>query len=384
MPTSQLKTGAAFSVCSFLCAFNVSHAAESALDFGGYIKLDALVSHYGDGDPGAGTVGRDFYIPGTVPVGGEAESASLDMHAKETRLFVKGNSDLGGGHRIKSYVEIDFLTGSDGDERVTNSYTPRIRHAFIQYNNWLAGQTWTTFQNVSALAENLDFVGPAEGTVFGRQAMVRYSRGNWQFAAENPETTVTTAGGRVASDDGIMPDMVARYSFSTGRADLVVAAIARQLRYEDVSADIDSRETSVGISFSGNIEVGETNDIRFMLTSGTGLGRYVGLNTANGAFLNRDSELEAIESTSGFVSYRHFWNEQWRSNFTVSAFSADQDSLPLGFSDTQASQSIHLNLLYSPVAQLTTGVELMAATRETNVGVEGTLNRLQFSAKFSF
>lgn len=381
---SKQKMCVAFASCYFLGAFNLSHADESAIEFGGYIKLDALVSRYGDGDPGAGTVGRDFYIPGTVPVGGSSESAQVDMHAKETRLFLKGNTELGEGHTVTSYVEVDFLTGSDGNERVTNSYTPRIRHAFFQYNNWLVGQTWTTFQNVSALAENLDFVGPAESTVFARQAMVRYSRGNWQFAAENPETTVTTAVGRVATDDGIMPDLVARYNFSVGRADLVVATIARQLRYEDVAADIDSSETSVGISFSGTIGVGDANDIRFMLTSGTGLGRYLGLNVSNGAYLNDDRELEAIDSAAGFVSYRHFWNEQWRSNFTVSAFSADQDKLPTDFSDTQSSQSIHVNLLYSPVTSLTTGVEFMAAKRETNSGTEGALNRLQFSAKYSF
>lgn len=383
MVNRQLKT-CVLASCSFLFASNLSHAEEIAVEFGGYIKLDALLSHYGDGHPGAGTVGRDFYIPGTIPVGGESESPRLDMHSKETRLFMRGTKDVGGGDKIISYVEVDLLTGADGDERVTNSYKPRIRHAFIQYNNWLMGQTWTTFQNVSALAENLDFVGPAESTVFGRQALVRYTRGNWQFAAENPETTVTTAAGRVTTDDGIIPDMVGRYNFSTGRADLVVAAIVRQLRYEDASAEIDSRETSVGISFSGKIGVGDANDIRFMLTSGKGLGRYLGLNVANGAYLNGDSELETINSTAGFVSYRHFWNEHWRSNFTVSAFSADQDNLPAGFSDTQSSQSLHVNLLYSPIASFTTGVELMTAKREMNTGAEGTLNRLQFSATYSF
>ncbi|WP_347331443.1 DcaP family trimeric outer membrane transporter [Marinimicrobium locisalis] len=381
MINRKLKTCVTLGSCCLLGAFNHAHADDAVIELGGYVKLDALLSNYADGDPGAGTIGRDFYIPGTVPVGGESESARTDFHMKETRLFIKGSRDIDGGDTITSYVEFDLLTGSDGDERISNSYKPRVRHAFVKYNNWLAGQTWTTFQNVSALAENLDFVGPAEGTVFGRQAMVRYTSGNWQFAAENPETTVTTAGGRVATDDGVMPDLVARYNFSTGRADLVVAAIARQLRYEDTAANIDSNETSVGISFSGKVGVGDANDIRFMLTSGTGLGRYLGLNTANGAYLNGDNELEAIDSTAGFVSYRHFWNEKWRSNITLSGFSADQ---PVGYAGTETSQSFHLNLLYSPVAPITTGVEFMTATREVNSGAEGTLNRLQFSAKYAF
>ncbi len=62
------------------------------------------------------------------------------------------------------------MLSGQGDERVSNSYAPRVRHAFFTYNNWLFGQTWMTFFNVGALPENLDFVGPAESTVFGRQA----------------------------------------------------------------------------------------------------------------------------------------------------------------------------------------------------------------------
>jgi len=67
------------------------------------------------------------------------------------------------------------------------------------------------------------------------------------------------------------------------------------------------------------------DDIRFTATYGEGLGRYVALNFANGAVLDNNNDLQAIESYSGFVSYRHWWNEQWRSSFTLSAFSADND-----------------------------------------------------------
>lgn len=383
MANRKPKNIVALGLLGLLSTASLSQANESQIQFGGYVKLDAMLSQYGDGDPGAGSLGRDFYIPGTVPTGGESESPKLDMHARETRFFVKGNQDVE-GHKITTYLEMDLMTGADGDERVTNSYKPRLRHAFVQFDNWLFGQTWTTFQNVDALAENLDFIGPTEGTVFARQAMVRYSRGNWQFSAENPETTVTTVGGRVVTDDGAMPDVVARYKFGAGRAELVVAAIARQLSYEDSTLDIDSNETSVGVSFSGKMGVGTANDIRFMLTSGKGLGRYIGVNAANGAYLNGQGELEAVNSTSGFISYRHLWNEQWRSNFTISAFSADQDDLPAGYSDTETSQSLHVNLLYSPIASVTTGVEAIAAKRKMNSGAEGDLNRLQFSAKYSF
>ena len=103
--------------------------------------------------------------------------------------------DQDGHPFLVEYLGSGFLASDQGNEVVSNSYSPRLRHAFISYNKWTFGQTWMTFFNVGALPENLDFVGPAESTIFGRQAMVRYTMGNWQFAAENPETTVTPFGG---------------------------------------------------------------------------------------------------------------------------------------------------------------------------------------------
>ena len=90
---------------------------------------------------------------------------------------------------------MDFLLPPGGNERVSNSYNPRLRHAFFTYGKWLFGQTWSTFQDVGALPESVDFLAASDGIVFERQPMVRYSSAGWQFAIENPETTITPFGG---------------------------------------------------------------------------------------------------------------------------------------------------------------------------------------------
>ena len=126
--------------------------------FGGYIKTDVIYSDYGDGSSSG--AGRDFYIPGTIPVGGVGESY-LDLHAKESRINFKTNHVLDNGAKLGAFVEMDFLLSGQGDERVSNSFAPRLRHAFLTYNNWLFGQTWMTFFNVGALPDLLDFVGGA-------------------------------------------------------------------------------------------------------------------------------------------------------------------------------------------------------------------------------
>jgi hypothetical protein len=389
MKITPLKTLAASAV---LCALSsTTYAATAAkigdteFTYGGYIKLDTMWSDYSAGASAGTSVGRDFYVPSTLTVGDDDSSdAVFDMHARQSRFNFGTSTLLDNGKKINSKIEIDFLaSAAGGNERVSNSFAPRIRHAFITYDGWLFGQTWSNFQNVGALPETLDFVGPAEGTVFVRQAQIKYTTGAWSFSLENPESTITTTGGaRVATDDASLPDFTARYTHKADWGNLVVTALARQLTYK--VGGIDADETSFGISASGMFKVGDDN-IKFMLTQGKGLGRYVGLNVAHGAVLNGD-ELDAIDSTSGFVAYQHKWSNQWRSTFLYSFFSADNntDLLSISGDPTESTQSYSANILYSPVKRLTFGAELKHAERETQSGIDGDLDRLQFSVKYAF
>ena len=353
--------------------------------FGGYVKLDSIYSDYSGGSVASGSAGRDFYIPGTVPVGSNGESY-MDFHAKESRINFGSKHLLDNGATMRTFIEFDFLVGPGGNERVSNSYNPRLRHAFFTYNNWTFGQTWMTFFNVGALPENLDFVGPAESTLFGRQAMIRYTSGNWQFALENPETTITPygGGGRIVADDNLMPDAVVRYNMKGDWGNFVVAGTLRQLSYENNGAGIDDSETGWGLSLSGKMKVGDKDDFRWMASAGSGMGRYFGLNIANGAVLDANGNLEAIDSYGVFGSYRHFWSNQWRSNFTLGYSSIDNDTALTGFGVTSDASSAHINLIYSPVPKMDFGLELMFANREIESGVDGDLTRLQFSAKYGF
>jgi len=389
MKFTPIKTLAATAV---LCALSsTAYAATAAkigdteFTYGGYIKLDAMWSDYSAGAPAGTSVGRDFYVPSTLTVGSDNNSdAVFDMHARESRFNFGTSTLLDNGKTVKTKIELDFLASAPGgNERVSNSYSPRIRHAFISYDGWLFGQTWSNFQNVGALPEALDFVGPAEGTVFVRQTQVKYTTGAWSFSLENPESTITTAGGGMAvTDDASLPDFTARYTHNADWGNFVVTALARQLTYKVGGVDAD--ETSFGVSASGMVKLGEDN-LKFMLTQGKGLGRYVGLNVARGAVLNGD-DLDAIDSTSGFIAYQHKWNSQWRSTFLYSFLSADNDEnlLAMYGDPTESSQSYSANILYSPVKRLTFGAEFKHAERELESGVDGDLDRLQFSVKYAF
>ena len=351
--------------------------------FGGFIKTDFIYSDYSSGSYSG--AGRDFYIPGTVPVGDGSGESYLDVHAKESRINFRSTHLLDNGAKLGTFFEMDFQLSGQGNERVSNSFAPRVRHAFLTYNKWLVGQTWQTFFNVGALPENLDFVGPADGALFGRQPMIRYTNGPWQLAAENPETTVTPygGGGRIVADDNQVPDLVLRYNLKGDWGSFTAAGMLRELAYNN-NAGIDDSTTGWGISLSGKFVFGNKDDFRWMASSGGGLGRYIGLNTANGAVLDADGNLQAIDSFGIFGSYRHLWNDKWRSNLTLGYLSVDNDTDLTGMSVTKTASSMHVNLIYSPQPKLDFGIELLLADREIESGADGDMTRLQFSAKYAY
>ncbi len=351
----------------------------------GYIKFDAMMSDYSDGTLPPESIGRDFYIPSLTPVGGESESTAVDFHSRQSRLGLATKTDMD-GHMLKTYTEIDFIATSGGDERISNSRVPRLRHAFLSYDNWLFGQTWSTFMNVNTLPETLDFIGNTDGAVFVRQSQIRYTNGPVQIALENPETTVTvydgTTASRVVTDDNTMPDIVARYDMTSGDMTLTAAGILRQLAYNN-GAGFDETTMAYGVSLSGVYKIGK-DDLKVMVNAGDGLGRYVALNAFNDAVINEDGELEGVSSLSYSVAFRHWWNDQWRSSVVYSALSVDNDTDYTGMGATSDTNSARVNLLFSPTKALTLGGELAMANREIESGADGSMTRAQFSAKLGF
>lgn len=389
MKNSILRSALAVSLALGVSAVSLNAQADmlqgTDIKFSGYFKVDAMFSNYSDGSLSSQNLGRDFYVPSLTPVGGAEESTQFDAHAKQTRFRFTSNTKTDEGDTITGVLELDFLVTPGGNERVSNSYVPRVRHAFINYQGWTVGQTWTTFQDVKTLPESVDFVGTTDGVVFGRQALVRYTTGAWEFALENSESTITPFGGgaRIVSDDGAVPDAVVRYTHTADWGHISVAGLVRQLTLE-VPGTVDDSVTSAGISINSKIKVGGKDDVRLSFTTGSGLGRYIALNAVNGAVLDANNNLETIDSTAYSVAYRHVWNNKMRSTVSYSALSVDNDVALTGGSATESTYSVSANLLYSPTAKITVGGEIKQATREIETGADGDMTRVQFTMKYAF
>ena len=369
--------------------------------YGGFVQLDSLTTDYKEGDPGNRLI-DDFLVPSLIPVepaeGNADNFVDTNIHAKSSRFYFTTATPTDVG-TISSRIELDFMLSRNGDERISNSWNSRIRHAFVkwQYNedsSILAGQTWSTFFNVSALPDLLDFVGPV-GTIFDRQPLIRWTTGPWQFSIENPATRLNEVKDglpQIRLDDAEdLPDIVARYNGKTGDLSWSFAAIGRELGYEDRSGSnsfkVDSdEEFGYGLSLAGKWMLGK-DDLRFMVNYGSALGRYMGLNSYNDGYIADDGSIETIDQWGAFIAYQHYWSPKWRSTFSLSASGADNpdtSELMNAGALNESYQSVHMNLNYLPAPRMQIGGEFIYGHRELEDGREGDLYRVQFAVKHAF
>ena len=235
-PTASLAASPAASASG--SGFQVG---DTTFKIGGFIDVDAHVTSLSDGAISSSSIARDFYIPSVTPIGGD-ETLTTDLTAQATRFSI-GASRLVGAEKATALIEMDFLGSSQGNERVSNSFAPRLRRAFVDYKGFRVGQEWSTFQNTSAIPESASFLALSDGMVFIRQPIARYTSGNFQIAAESGNATITpsTGSGRIEADGNVMPDIIARYNMKGDYGNVSFSAIARQLRLETgASSDDDT------------------------------------------------------------------------------------------------------------------------------------------------
>jgi hypothetical protein len=368
------------------------------ITYGGFIKLDVLYSLFSDGDVPSLSGGRDYFLASTIPVAAspsaEDSHAFLDFHVKDTRFSFKLESHVA-GHKLDGLLELDFRSPPGGaNEVVTNGFNPRLRRAVVNYDAWTFGQDWTTFRNLDATPDHIDdLAGPSEGTVLVRQPLVRYAWSGFHFALENNEANLQPFGGGAmfVTGDAQLPDLVVRYDLKTGFGAYSVAALVRQLEADGAATGsaapnhvADGSATAWGVSLSGKAPSFAKDDVRFTVTAGDGVGRYVAVAAIADAVVTSTQELETIPLLSAHVSYRHPWTDRWRSNLSIGVLEADNDATLTGTGATRSVESAHLNVIYTPVDKLLFGLEYMHAIRELETGEDGTLDRLQFSTKYAF
>ena len=275
--------------------------SEAAIKIGGFAKMSMV----GTFDP---LGSDDRFITGLIPVGAAGSGVGdneVNVSARQSRLGIeiRDSTDYG---PLRAFVEGDFAGNGD---------TYRLRHAYGQFRQVLAGKTWSTMVDNRATPEEVDFEG-INGRIQVRQAQVRYfpSFGrdlDLLLGLEDPAPDVTD--GRSVSQ---YPDIVVSVRRNwADRWHIKTSLLARQIEAEwNLDPSISDSKIGWGASVSGRVGLeiwGEKDNILFQFNYGNGIGRYVNdlqeVGGQDAVFNSQTGELETLEVFSGYVAYQHWW-----------------------------------------------------------------------------
>ena len=215
--------------------------ADTSLDVGGFLRIYAMTSNIPlDRQT---RVAQRLWVP-QIPLEGAniAGGQRTNLHARESRLWLTASTPLSaaGGETFNAYIEYD-LNESALDHR------PRLRHAYVSVGPLLAGQTYTTFTNTTALADIEAAI--AVGNIVTRQPMVRWTQ---SLPAEGLQLSIALEAARTRSisqtEAGIRqdqqdtpPDLVLRLDHAWAGGNWSVAGISRRITVGDPGQETHSR-----------------------------------------------------------------------------------------------------------------------------------------------
>jgi len=345
----------------------------------GYAKADAI---YTDKDGG----GTSSYVPSAVPLdSADVADNAFIMHARQTRLGLVTSTTTDYG-KFNTKIETDFF-GAGGNQTASNSYGLRLRHAYGELGNLLVGQNWSTFIDLASYPETIDF-GGAAGSLFIRQLQIRWTQpfdfGSMQFALENPEASYVSKDGLAPTSGSgeYFPDVIIRANLNTDFGHFSVAGMVRQFIIDDGIYDDDTYGGALSVTAS--FPLFDKDKLVMQFNYGNALGRYMEAEFDD-AFINPIThQIETNEQWGGLVSYKHFWLDNLRSTLVYSYAERDNDLDYVSDTVDSKYQSIHANLMWSPVSRINLGIEYIYATREIENGDDGEINRLQSGIQFNF
>lgn len=282
---------------------------------------------------------------------------------------------------VGAKLEVDFRGGSND--------TIRIRHAYLTYNDWLFGQTTSTFLATDVQPEMLDFNSPLGIGTF-RTPMVRYSGKldsdiSYAIALEK------------SNDDNRVPAFTSKlkYDFAEGKGTSSARVLLTEARSK-AAFDKDHKQISANDSDLGwGVAVGAkyklTDALQAMIDYSHVKGDSKFLLYSNNAFNvnpnNLDIHLNEFDAFTAGASYQI--TPKLRSTLAYGAMFADDSNDFAKQAVTDATQNKTLqqgwwNVMYSPVTPITFGLEYIYGERKTFDGQKGKDSRVGAMARYNF
>jgi hypothetical protein len=344
--------------------------ADLKLTIGGYAKVSFIQDFDAIGD-------TDEFKINTIPVDGTPAAdltGRTTVHARESRV----NLEVKSGTGFRAFVEGDFF-GSG------NAF--RLRHAYGEYKRLLGGQTWSTFQDISARPLTLDFEGP-DAEVFVRQAMIKWTQPlsknwSWATAVENPGPDFAVPSTMTGVAKSSAPDLASHLRVSGARGHVQLAGIVRQIRFDGQGTSEDLSELGYGANATFSLKTFGKDQLLGEIMAGEGVARYIeGFNGQHSdAVITTAGGISTLPVTAFVLGYTRHWNDRFKSGASFATAEVTTDASQAG-SAIERIRDARVNLIYSPIREVEFGGEFLWGRRDNRDGGSGEARRVMFAVTY--
>lgn len=323
--------------------------SDTSISLSGYVKGDFYVDN--SGAPGT-TLGVGYIrLKDEEP----NDDIRYGMHAQQSGLRISSHTPTSYG-ALNTVLAGDFNPYGDGS-------TPRMTDVYGEFGPVLVGQTWSLLVDEDTAASTIDFDGPI-GTFAHRTRLLRLS-------VPIGEGLTGQAAIEEGGEGNEMPTLTAAMRYRAGWGAVNLAGGFG--RVDRGGQFVSGNALHLGAHF--NVTDATQLMATFNMSSGMNSGEGYGLIFADADGVAMvDGKLKGQESMGGIAGVSHGWSD------TISTgvyFGWVQNDAASGASDAdvagmnKALQTLHANVMWSPVPQASIGLEFARGWREIYPKVDG-------------
>jgi hypothetical protein len=363
-------------------AFEIN-AGDTTANVYGFAKLDIIQ----DLDADLGNAVNPARIRPDGQSGPEGHST---LHAYQSRFGIATTTPTPSGE-LTTRIEGDFF-GSGGGEF-------RLRHAYGEWNGLLGGQTKTNFgsDRFIGFTPTVDFNGQVGQAQLGRLAQLRYNRGGFAAALEDPSGFIgasTLPLDEANTSKSRLPHLTLRYHGGKDAFQYVTSAMLREIEFYRGADDSSDRTLGWGLALETSLALGETVKVQGAVVHGDGIGNYLYGNPAlasgvGAGYLDGNGQAQAITATGGVLGLSARVGPG-SLNLAYGIATADLDDAladgaihPAAGADDRW-ENLFVNYIWSPVHNVSYGIEAGYHQRGTARGESGDAVRLQGMVMYRF
>ncbi|MFI3240288.1 MAG: DcaP family trimeric outer membrane transporter [Bacteroidales bacterium] len=344
---------------------------------GGFVLLEMST------DFGGSISSNSFYVS-SIPIGEDAiTDAAFAIDAAGTRINLDINQSTTLGD-VKLYIEGDFAGTSSAF---------RLRHAYLQFNQFLLGQSWSLMCDAAATFPSADLVGNPAKTHFRAPQVAFVQKFKSGFSLG---TALEAASSEIAIDANSSveqikrryPDIPAYIQYAKGDSHIKLAGVFRGLSYYDVlNSQVETR-FGWGAQLSGSLKVAPMIELYAQGIYGKGIGKYINdlqsqsVDLMANVAANGDMDLIPMYSASTGANIKLSKSVNFSAGY---AYMCVTDVEGYVTDDTyHTGNYTNANIFWKPMKPMTLALEYIYGKRVNMDGENGTANRINVIMKYNF